>query len=629
MNKTSGIKIFPFLSIRQSVGGAAGLVVFFCVSVFPFAAAQSFSLPDAAGRNNAVKITRINPLKTQWTAEVKPDNVHNDYPRPGFVRQDWLNLNGLWEYAGGANATANVQFSEKILVPFPPGSVLSGIKESTDRCIYRRTFTLPANWDKNCRILLHFGASDWESTVSVNSKSFGTHRGGFDPFSFDITESVKRDDTNELTVAVFDPTNRGQQPRGKQSETPSGICYSPVTGIWQTVWLEPVPQNYIKSIKITPDYDTASAIIQADVFVTKNDGVKKDYVLSVETFDGETVVAKCFGGTDGKLLLRLDKSAMKAWSPDTPNLYQLTLKLQDNDQIVDQAGSYFAFRKIERVREKSGHSRIWLNGKPLFQLGIIDQGYWPDGFYTAPTDSAIRMDIRVAKSLGFNVIRKYQKVEPERWYFWCDRIGILVWQDMPGGENKTPESQTQFQNELQRMIETLSVHPSIVLWTVFNEGAGQHFPPKYLEFVRQLDSSRLVNLTSGWTDSKLGDMNVTHKFPNPEKPIPDADRASVVGVYGGLTLIPQAANCWTPDIWGYLHVSDSETLFKRYREMQMMLRKLIAADGLAGAMFHQLTDVESECNGLTSYDRAVLKFPAEAAEAVGKLNRETIKQGSR
>jgi hypothetical protein len=594
--------------------------------------AQSFSLPDAVNPGNAVKITRINPLKTQWTAEVgdklqKGENVLNDYPRPSLVRKDWLNLNGIWEFSRSVKEDAAVApAAEKIVVPFPPGSFLSGIKASTDRCAYRRTFTLPENWDKNCRILLHFGASDWETAVSVNGQLVGTHRGGFDPFSFDITGCIEREGSNELTVAVFDPTNRGQQPRGKQTETPSGVCYSPVTGIWQTVWLEPVPQIFIKSVKLIPDYETASVIVQADISTPEKDYEKKEYVLYGEALDGETAAAKCSGGTDGKLLMRLDKAAMKTWSPDAPNLYQMTLTLQENGQSVDQIGTYFAFRKIERVREKSGYSRIWLNGKPLFQLGVIDQGYWPDGFYTAPSDSAIRMDIRIAKSLGFNVIRKYQKVEPERWYFWCDRIGMLVWQDMPGGENKMPESQAQFQTELQRMIEALSVHPSIVLWTVFNEGAGQHFPAKYLELVRKLDPSRLVNLTSGWTDSKLGDVNVSHKFPNPEMPVQDANRASVVGVYGGLTLIPPPANCWTPDVWGYLHVPDSDTLLKRYQEMQILLQQHIAADGLAGAMFHQLTDVESECNGLTSYDRARLKIPDEAIE---KLNRETIKQGSR
>ncbi|GHT09596.1 beta-galactosidase [Planctomycetales bacterium] len=548
-----------------------------------------------------------------------------------------MNLNGLWDFAADtANLSTQIHFDKKILVPFPPGSRLSGVPPTADRYVYHRKFVIPPDWNKTDRILLNFGASDWETTVRINGKNVGSHRGGYDPFSFDITDNLKQDTENELMVTVFDPTNRGQQPRGKQSETPSGVWYSAVTGIWQTVWLEPVPQNYIKSVKIAPDYDSASIEISYEI-QTSADTDQSQLILYAEILDGETVVAKCFGGSDGKLLVRLDKAIMKSWSPDSPFLYQVAVKLlngrhvndhtvSDTDKIVDQIGSYLAFRKVERIREQNGHSRIWLNGKPLFQLGVIDQGYWSDGLYTAPTDTAIRMDIRVAKSLGFNVIRKYQKIEPERWYFWCDRLGVLVWQDMPSGENRSEEAQNQFQVELQRMLETLAVHPSIVLWTIFNEGAGQHTPAKYLEMVKKIDPTRLVNLTSGWTDSKIGDVNVSHKLPKIEMPSPDANRVSVIGMYGGMTLIPPQENCWTPDIWGYLHVPDSETLLKNYREMQMTLRKMIAANGLAGAMFHQLTDVESECNGLTSYDRVILKIPVDEIE---KLNKETIKQGSR
>ncbi|GHT21815.1 beta-galactosidase [Planctomycetales bacterium] len=580
--------------------------------------AQILSLPDAS--QSAPRVTQINHLKTQWAKDVRADNVHNEYPRPGFLRKDWFNLNGVWQFT--AIAGKMMEKPVPILVPFPPGSPLSGVARSCEQCIYRRQFVIPKNWNPESRILLHFGAVDWDATISINRKIVGTHKGGYTPFSFDITGQIKRDAENELTVEVFDPTNRGQQPRGKQTETPGGIWYSAVTGIWQTVWLEPVPADHIERINILPDYDTASIKIQSNISTDK-----RNLVLYAEVLDSDKAVAKCYGGTDGDLLLQLEKIAMKSWSPETPHLYQVVVKLLNNDEPVDQIRSYFAFRKIEKVREKNGHCRIWLNGKPLFQLGVIDQGYWSDGFYTAPTDGAVRMDIHIAKMYGFNVIRKYQKIEPERFYFWCDRLGILVWQDMPAGENKTEQAQMQFQNELTQTIESLSNHPSIVLWTIFNEGAGQHQTAKYFNLVRQLDPTRLINVTSGWTDSKLGDVNVSHKFPGPEMPVADANRASVIGVYGGLTLVPPIENLWTPETWGYQNVSTTDELLSRYREMQFALRKMIISDTLAGAFFHQLTDVESECNGLTSYDRVRMKVPT--AEEIEKLNQETIRQGSR
>jgi hypothetical protein len=347
--------------------------------------------------------------------------------------------------------------------------------------------------------------------------------------------------------------------------------------------------------------------------------------LSVEAFDGEETVAKVYGGSEGTLLMQFDKDTLKSWSPDSPHLYQIRVRLLDKDIQVDQVGSYCAFRKIELGRDKQGFSRIRLNGQTLFQMGVIDQGYWPDGLYTPPSDDAIRMDIRVAKSLGFNVIRKHLKIEPDRWYYWCDRIGMLVWQDMPSGENRTLEAQVQFREELQKMVQLISNHPSIVLWTIFNEGSGQHHTAEYVEMVAKLDPTRLINGAGGWIDAGVGHLNDAHKFPGPEMPKLNPDRASIIGSFGGFTLVPPEKNLWTSETWGFQHVPDSESLLKRYQSLHKELRQMIQTHGLAGAVFHQLTDTEAECNGLTSYDRVLLKIPPEEFY---KINRETIRLGN-
>ena len=551
--------------------------------------------------------------------EITPGNVHTEYPRPTLVRSEWLNLNGYWDWKDSSEKQEG--FTRRILVPFPVESTLSRVSQYTERCIYRRTFTIPQDWAEDSHILLHFGAVDWEATVFVNGQQVGIHRGGYDPFSFDITSFIHRNEPNELVVQVFDPSQKGEQPRGRQSTTPSGTWYTASTGIWQTVWLEPVSPHFITTLQIHADYDVGIVTILPVINVPH-----KDLTVSVEALDGEETVAKCYGGCDGLLLMRFDKFNIKTWSPDSPNLYQIRVQLFCKGIAVDQVGSYFAFRKIEMVKDKGDYPMIHLNGKRLFQMGIVDQGYWPDGLYTAPSDSASLMDIRIAKSLGFNVIRKYQKIEPERWYFWCDRMGILVWQDMPGGENKSQATQTQFRSELQRMIQARLHHPSIVVWTIFNEGGGQHNAAGYVDEVRRLDPTRLVNATSGWTDNRLGDVNVSHRFPGPEMPMADTNRVAIIGLFGGLTLVAAPENLWTQDnIWGFQNIPDSDSLVKRYEQMHVELRRLIQTQGLAGAFFHQLTDIETECDGLTTYDRRILKVPTELLE---QINQETIKTES-
>ena len=563
---------------------------------------------------------RTTPLLTSWGADVTPNNVHSEYPRPTLVRSEWLNLNGYWDWKD--NREPQEGFTRRILVPFPVESALSGIAQHTERCIYRRSFTIPSHWKDDDHVLLHFGAVDWEANVFVNGQPVGIHRGGYDSFSFDITSVIRRQGPNELAVQVFDPTQKGEQPRGKQSTNPSGVSYTASTGIWQTVWMEPVPPHHITTLQIHADYKTGIVTILPIL-----NAPNKDLTVVAEAFDAEESIAKCYGGSDGTLLMRFEPFNVKPWSPDSHHLYAIRVQLLSKGTVVDTVDSYFAFRTLAAVKGDNGFPAFHLNGKRLFLMGVIDQGYWSDGLYTAPSDTAQRMDIRVAKESGFNVIRKYHKIEPERWYFWCDQLGMLVLQDMPNGENRSAEAQQQFRTELQRMIQCRSHHPSIMAWTIFNEGGGQHSVPEYVDLVRHLDSTRLINATSGWRDNRLGDFNISHKFPGPEMPAADANRVSVIGLFGGLSLVPPAEHLWTEkeNTWGYQHVADSDRLMQRYEQMHEELRRQIRMQGLAGAFFHQLTDIEGECNGLTTYDRHLLKVPEEVFK---QINQETIRTGS-
>ncbi|MGL4594631.1 MAG: glycoside hydrolase family 2 protein [Thermoguttaceae bacterium] len=609
-------------------------------------------LPVVAGPSDTQRTAKNNQtisLLTPWGKEVNAQNVHTDYPRPTMVREEWLNLNGLWEWneqfgnescltvsSFGENPATKIPivsdaiYKNRILVPFPIESHLSGIGNAANRTTnsveqseYRRFFTIPSNW-RDQRVLLHFGAVDWEATVFINGKLVGTHRGGYDPFSFEVTSFIHPDlnQPNELIVRVTDPTNRGMQMRGKQLITPSGIWYSPVSGIWQTVWLEPVPKSFIRSIRYSTDIHAGTLTLFPEVsFGTSGQPNSSNAFLFVEAFDGDEVIAKGYGGSLGPILLQFSKHKLKAWSPDSPHLYQIRVRLLENDKQVDQVGSYVAFRQVDIIQDEKGHSLIRLNGDPLFQMGVIDSGYWPDGLYTPPSDAAIQSDIQVAKSLGFNVIRKHLKIESERWYYWADRLGILVWQDIPCGDNRTIESQQEFQNDLKRLISARRHHPSIIVWTLFNEGHGQHNNVELVDLMRKWDATRLINNASGWNDFKLGDLNDAHRFPGPEMPFFDSNRASVIGSFGGITLVPPSSHLWTQETWGFQHVADSESLVRRYRKLHEELRKQIHDEGLSGAIFHQLVDVESECNGLVSYDRMILKVPPEE---ISQINQETI-----
>ena len=537
------------------------------------------------------------PLSTRWTNKVRPDNALPEYPRPQMARADRQNLNGLWDYAVVTKeADRPEQFDGQILVPFAVESALSGVmkKVAPDQAVwYRRTFSVPEAWSGR-RVLLNFGGVDWETTVWLNGQKLGEHRGGYDPFSFDVTHALRSGD-NELVLRVWDPTDEGYQPRGKQVLKPGGIWYTPTTGIWQTVWLEPVPETYVRSIRIVPDLDASAVKVTVDA-----DGGE----VELTAMAGGNEVGTAQGAAGQTLAVKLDD--VRAWSPDDPFLYDLKIKLTA-DGKTDELSSYFGMRKIEVRRDELGINRLLLNGKPLFHFGPLDQGFWPDGLYTAPTDEALRYDIEVTKKLGMNMARKHVKVEPDRWYYWCDKLGLLVWQDMPSGNNKGPEGQANFRRELKAVVEAFSNHPSIVMWVPFNEGWGQHDTEQIVAMIKQWDPTRLVNNASGWADRKVGDVHDIHSYPGPGTSPVEEGRAVVLGEFGGLGL-PISGHTWQQEKnWGYRSFENREALNDGYVALLTKLRPLIGC-GLSAAVYTQTSDVEIEVNGLMTYDRAIIKI---------------------
>ena len=555
-------------------------------------------------------------IRTRWAADVKPDRVHPEYPRPQLVRADWQSLNGNWQFAPAKKDDApplGRDLDRTILVPFPVESELSGVAERHDRVWYRRTFEVPAAW-KNRRVWLNFGAVDWEANVFVDGKSVGTHRGGFDPFSFDITEFLGPNPQHEIVVGVFDPTSDGAQPHGKQVTKPEGIWYTPSTGIWQTVWLEPRAGAAIGALKMTPDIDTNRLQLVVDRSGAKgNSGPADDVRVEAVAFDGPREVAKVSGRFGEPLTLELKNP--KLWWPDSPFLYDLKITVRAGDETVDQVDSYFGMRKIA-LGQIDGVTRILLNGKFIFQMGPLDQGFWPEGLYTAPTDQAMLYDLEVTQRLGFNMTRKHVKVEPARWYTYCDRMGLLVWQDMPHA-HRAPKEPEHFERELDRMIEHLHNHPSIVMWVVFNEGWGQYDTQRLTAHVKQRDPSRLVSNASGWTDMDVGDIIDMHKYPGPGSPKVEASRAAVLGEFGGLGLVVEG-HTWTKQNWSYQGTAGRDQLTYSYVELLRQVWDLKHSDGLSAAVYTQITDVETETNGLLTYDRSVLKVDAPLVAAANR-----------
>jgi hypothetical protein len=566
-------------------------------------------------------------LTTPWTAEVRAESPLPEYPRPQLVRSKWTNLNGLWEYAVQAKEQPRPEkFDGSILVPFPLESSLSGIRRPLSpeqRLWYRRTFKTPKLGKQ--RLLIHFGAVDWEAEVFVNGVSAGKHQGGYDPFTFDITSSLKKSaPEQEVTVAVSDPTDTALEPRGKQSLNPKGIWYTAVSGIWQTVWLEPVQNVFISEIQMTPDLDG------------------KKLQLSVRSTEPQefTAVAKLRGKTVGRISGRtgeemaLPVSEVDAWSPDTPTLYDLEIKLRSGDSVT----SYFGMRKVEVAKDAQGINRVVLNGKPLFLIGPLDQGWWPDGLYTAPTDGAIQFDIHMLKDMGFNMLRKHVKVEPARYYYWCDKLGLAVWQDMPSAMTENREMAVKrnaaedatfpaqdavdFRRELAALIKNLRNSPSILTWVPFNEGWGEHDTNEILRWVKTTDPSRLVDGPSGWEDRGYGDFKDMHNYPGPNMFPVQADRASVLGEFGGLGF-PMENHLWWTDRrnWGYRTYKTQAELQAAYEELIEKLGPLVKG-GLAAAVYTQTTDVEGEVNGLATYDRKVMKLDSKK---LARLHRELIR----
>jgi len=564
----------------------------------------------AAGVSGAAWQPAKGPLATRWAKDVSPANAHPEYPRPQMVRKQWQSLNGLWDYAIRPKADARPkQFDGQILVPYPVESALSGVMKRVSpdqRLWYRRGFQVPAAW-KGQRVLLHFGAVDWEATVTVNGKELGIHRGGYDAFAFDITHALK-DGAQEVVLAVFDPTDAGNQPRGKQVRRPGGIMYTPTTGIWQSVWLEPVPQQYIASVHIVPDVDAGQVSVRAEVLPGQ---WRKPPTVEVRVRDGGAEIGKGQGMVGAPIPVKIPKP--KLWSPDSPFLYDVTVKLNSGDTVE----GYFGMRKIALGKDERGITRMMLNGKPLFHIGPLDQGFWPDGLYTAATDEALRYDVEITKKLGMNCARKHVKVEPDRWYYWCDRLGLMVWQDMPSGNNKTPEAKQQFETELLALVRGRWNHPSVVMWVPFNEGWGQHDTARYCTLVKKLDPTRLVNNASGWTDKKVGDVHDIHSYPGPGSPKPEEKRAAVLGEFGGLGLKVDG-HTWQQKTWGYRGTASSEELTRHYVKLLRRLYALKEDPGLCAGIYTQTSDVETECNGLLTYDRAVVKLDLETA---AKANR--------
>lgn len=607
-------------------------------------------------------------LMTEWGENVTPENVWQEYPRPQFVRDRWMNLNGLWEYALlPKTAPQPTEFEGQILVPFALESALSGVGKlctPDDRLWYRRAVEVPAEWAEE-RLLLHFGAVDFEATLWLNGGLVGSHIGGSDPFTFDITEFVQAGE-NELVLGVTDPTDTGEQPRGKQQLNPRGIWYTPVSGIWQTVWLEPVPKEFhLSELRLTPDVEgkRLSIVPLLDFSAVRDD-------LAVR------VTARAEGKPVGQTVVRvnregfLDLDELHLWSPESPFLYDLTAELvhvtpplggrrdvetraklpsfgeKERDAYakaevagapIDTVNSYFGMRTATLgPSHLKQQPRLRLNGEAVFQHGPLDQGWWPESLLTPPSDEAMIWEIEWLKSAGFNMLRKHIKIEPARYYYHCDRLGILVWQDMPSGFNRglrnhredegepfrLSTSAEQHELELRRMINRLYNHPSIVMWVIHNEGWGQYESAALTRWVKAIDPTRWVNGVSGWLDQNVGDTYDIHSYHEvPLAPAQSNDRAIVIGEYGGVGW-PVEGHLWDPEKrnWGYQTYQTEEELLTALRRKVEALIPMRDDLGLSAAVYTQTTDVEGEVNGFMTYDRKKIKIsPEELKELNDRL----------
>ena len=566
-------------------------------------------------------------MMSRWGKEVTPENVWQSYPRPRLERADWLNLNGIWNCSvtPASAGISDAAFDREILVPFCIESSLSGIAEAfaPDRKLwYKREFTVDPAW-KGKNIILHFGAVDYQCEVFVDDKSVGTHTGGNNAFSFDITRALKGRGPHTLVVSVTDPTDTTPATRGKQKLNPGGIWYTPVSGIWKTVWLEPVGSAYMENIYPRADVDKGTVTF---VFTAK--GLKGGETVKVTVKDGGKEIAFAEGPAAGSLEVSVPDAQL--WSPSSPKLYDVELSLVSKGKVIDRADSYFAMREVSKVKDEMGYERFALNGEPLFQYGPLDQGWWPDGLLTPPSEEAMLWDMVQLKNMGFNTLRKHIKVEPELYYYYADSLGLMVWQDMPSGFDSSKASEQhvaafskhdwdapqevvdQWKYEYEEMVSQLAFYPCITAWVVFNEGWGQHNTVQMTEFARSMDHGRLVNSVSGWADRNTGDYYDIHNYPSTAMIPADgtSGRISALGEFGGLSLPVSGHMLYEGKGWGYRKTNRDMDLMADYTTLVYDLETLVA-QGLSAAIYTQTTDVEKEVNGLITYDREVVKLPED------------------
>ena len=605
-------------------------------------------------------------IRTSWAEQIDPSHPLPAYPRPQMVRTDWMNLNGLWNYAITDAAADTFTAQGQILVPFAVESSLSGVGKSLakgEALWYEREFTLPKKW-KGKNVLLNFGAVDWHAEVYVNGVLVGEHKGGYDPFSFDVTACLKKSGKQVLKVKVQDATDNGFQPRGKQCLINRSIWYTPVSGIWQTVWLEPVATAHVNNYYVVGDIDEGTMSFDVDADAAEGDIVKVAVLEGQEGYSAEkpsqTVVAEAVV-ENGKAQIKI--ADVKTWSPDSPYLYGVRVSVERKGKVIDCVEGYTAMRKISIVNDESPnhYRRMALNNEALFHFGPLDQGWWPDGLYTAPTDEALEWDVIKTKELGFNMIRKHIKLEPARWYYFCDLHGLMVWQDMPcigdHGKKQMPardpevvaavsnkwssdsflggtyctipqEWKDNYYREWTNIINAFKNFQCIVVWVPFNEAWGQFDTPAAVRLTRKLDPTRLINSASGGNydlsegAEGFGDILDVHHYPCPAMNAFDRKFVNVLGEYGGIGL-PVEGHTWNISRkWGYgANKTTAEDVMAQYETFLDML-KIFVQTGCAAAVYTQTTDVEGEVNGLITYDRKVIKVNMPR---IAKGNQSVIK----
>ena len=619
------IKIAGTFCLRKN--GSFDFIQLMIILIYIFLGLKFFGLIKKDNNSNIVQLEyhsynwtqKGNFIKTKWGNNLDINNIWQEYPRPQLERKNWMNLNGLWSYSVTEKGITKPKSPDgAILVPFPIESSLSGVMRNftPEQIIwYEKDFEIPEQWlDKN--ILLHFGAVDWKCDIYINEEKIGEHSGGYTAFYFDITDKIKKG-INKLIVKVIDPTDKGYQPRGKQILGPYQIYYTPTSGIWQTVWLEPVKNDRIEDIEINNDFDNREIKINFRL----NSEKRLKINLFIEYKD--KFISLIEGTSNEIIIIKINEDDFHEWSPSEPNIYIIKAKLfNDYHQLIDSISTYTTIRKVEQKKDEKGFYRIFLNNKPFFNMGTLDQGYWPDGLYTPPSEEAMIYDIQKLKELGFNTIRKHVKIEPYRYYYECDKLGMLVWQDMPSGDqgkNKRDQkiinggtdrqrSEISIKNyyiEWGEIIEKLKFFQCIIIWIPFNEAWGQFDTEKVVNFTREKDSTRLISPASGGNHRNCGNILDIHNYPHPSDFLKVNNSINVLGEYGGISLqIPE--HIWKNNTWGYFKSYSKDELTEIYEKY---IDKLVnyTKNGTSAAIYTQTTDVETEINGLITYDREIVK----------------------